>query len=437
MDGFLVAFAVSFGVVFVAELGDKSQLMALTFATRYRAVPVLVGITLAAAVTHLVSVAVGYGLGASLPTGWITLVAALVFLGFGLWSLRPAAHDDGGGPDARPGRGSAVVTVSVAFFLAELGDKTMLATIALGARYDWVGVWLGSTAGMVAVGALAIVVGRTLGRRLPERVVAVGGAVLFLVFGTVMLVEAVPQVGGPGARAALGAALDHHVVGWVAAGSGLLALLVGTLVRRRARRARGGRTLRVSRAPGSPAWWARVLFGVAAVLGLGAPVLVALDVVEPIAPVSGPGVAVVGAGLALLGFAVAAVSLLQLGTVWRRTATEAGHAAAGDPEAARRPVLATGGLHRRVRNPALTGLIVGCAGVLLMAPTPAGLLAGVLILVAVQIQARRVYEAGLGEALGGEYDRYRMRTGRFLPRVRPPEPRPGMPAGRGDRARVG
>lgn len=436
MDGFLVAFAVSFGVVFVAELGDKSQLMALTFATRYRAVPVLVGITLAAAVTHLVSVAVGYGLGASLPTGWITLVAALVFLGFGLWNLRPGGHDDGG-PDARPGRGSAVVTVSVAFFLAELGDKTMLATIALGARYDWVGVWLGSTAGMVAVGALAIVVGRTLGRRLPERVVAVGGAVLFLAFGTVMLVEAVPQVGGPRARAALGAVLDHHVVGWVAAGSGLLALLVGTLVRRRARRARGGRTLRVSRAPGSPAWWARVLFGVAAVLGLGGPVLVALDVVEPIAPVSGPGVAVVGAGLALLGFAVAAVSLLQLGTVWRRTATEAGHAAAGDPEAARRPVLATGGLHRRVRNPALTGLIVGCAGVLLMAPTPAGLLAGVLILVAVQIQARRVYEAGLGEALGGEYDAYRMRTGRFLPRVRPPEPRPGMPAGRGDRARVG
>ena len=88
MDGVLVASAVSFGVVFVAELGDKSQLMALTFATRYRALPVLVGITLATAVVHAVSVAVGHGLGAALPTGWIALTAAVAFAGFGAWTLR-------------------------------------------------------------------------------------------------------------------------------------------------------------------------------------------------------------------------------------------------------------------------------------------------------------------------------------------------------------
>ena len=79
MNGVLAAFAVSFGVVFVAELGDKSQLMALTFATRYRALPVLVGITLATAVVHAVSVAIGHGLGAALPTGWIALAAAVAF----------------------------------------------------------------------------------------------------------------------------------------------------------------------------------------------------------------------------------------------------------------------------------------------------------------------------------------------------------------------
>jgi Ca2+/H+ antiporter, TMEM165/GDT1 family len=79
MNGLLVALAISFGVVFVAELGDKSQLMALTFATRYRPMPVLVGITLATGVVHAVSVAVGYGLGGALPTGWIALVAAVAF----------------------------------------------------------------------------------------------------------------------------------------------------------------------------------------------------------------------------------------------------------------------------------------------------------------------------------------------------------------------
>ncbi|MBC3190587.1 TMEM165/GDT1 family protein [Pseudonocardia sp. C8] len=248
MDGFLVAFAVSFGVVFLAELGDKSQLMALTFATRYRAVPVLVGITVAAAVTHLVSVAVGYGLGSSLPTGWITLVAAVAFLAFGLWSLRGEGGPDGDGaedgPRARAGGGSAVATVLVAFFLAELGDKTMLATIALAARYDWVGVWLGSTAGMVAVGGLAIVVGRTLGRRLPERIIGIGSAVLFLGFGSWMLVEAVPQVWGPDAWSV---ALGHPVTGWVAAALALggLGAGAGLWARRRARRARGAERTRV------------------------------------------------------------------------------------------------------------------------------------------------------------------------------------------------
>ena len=88
MEGFLAALVVSFGVIFVAELGDKSQLMALTFATRYKPVPVLIGITVATAVVHLASVAIGYGLGAALPTGWISLVAGLAFLGFGAWTLR-------------------------------------------------------------------------------------------------------------------------------------------------------------------------------------------------------------------------------------------------------------------------------------------------------------------------------------------------------------
>src|SRR5919112_3419315 len=131
MNGFLIAFAVSFGVVFVAELGDKSQLMALTFATRFRALPVLIGITLSTALVHAVSVGVGYLLGAALPTFWISVAAAVAFVAFGLWTLRGDTLSDDEQEKAGGTKRSAVLAASVAFFLAELGDKTMLATITL------------------------------------------------------------------------------------------------------------------------------------------------------------------------------------------------------------------------------------------------------------------------------------------------------------------
>ncbi|MDG4767540.1 TMEM165/GDT1 family protein [Solwaraspora sp. WMMD406] len=196
MDGFLAATAISFGVIFVAELGDKSQLMALTFATRFKLWPVLIGITVATAVVHLVSVAIGYGLGVALPTGWIALAAALAFFGFGVWTLRGDSLSDDEASRARRTTGSAIMAVTVAFFLAELGDKTMLATITLATRHGWFGTWLGSTLGMVAADALAIVVGRMLGKRLPERVIAYGAAALFFLFGCWLLVEAIVELAG-------------------------------------------------------------------------------------------------------------------------------------------------------------------------------------------------------------------------------------------------
>lgn len=194
MDGFLVALAVSFGVIFVAELGDKSQLMALTFATRFRPWPVLIGITVATAVVHLVSVAVGVGLGAALPTGWIALLAGLAFLGFGAWTLRGDTLTEEERSRAERTDRSAIVAVSVAFFLAELGDKTMLATITLATRYGWFGTWLGSTVGMVAADALAIMVGRILGRRLPDKIIRYGAAALFAACGLWLILDAVREL---------------------------------------------------------------------------------------------------------------------------------------------------------------------------------------------------------------------------------------------------
>jgi putative Ca2+/H+ antiporter (TMEM165/GDT1 family) len=194
MNGFLIAFAVSFGVVFVAELGDKSQLMALTFATRFKVWPVLLGITIATAIVHLVSVGIGFGIGAALPTGWINLIAALAFIGFGFWTLRgDELTDDEREKVNRVGK-RAVIAVGTAFFLAELGDKTMLATITLATDYGWFGTWLGSTLGMVAADALAIVVGRALGKRLPEKAIAYGASALFFLFGIWLGIEAIAQL---------------------------------------------------------------------------------------------------------------------------------------------------------------------------------------------------------------------------------------------------
>ena len=194
MDAVLVSTLVAFGVIFVAELGDKSQLMALTFATRFKVWPVLIGITVATAIVHLASVAIGFGVGAALPTGWINLAAALAFIAFGFWTLRGDTLTEDEQEKVNHAGKRAIIAVGTAFFLAELGDKTMLATITLATDYGWFGTWLGSTLGMVAADALAIVVGRALGKRLPEKVIAYGAAALFFLFGIWLTIEAVVEL---------------------------------------------------------------------------------------------------------------------------------------------------------------------------------------------------------------------------------------------------
>ena len=202
------------GLVFVAELGDKTQLVALGFGARHRIGPVLVGMAIAYAVANLLAVVVGGLLGAALPTRAIGLVGGVLFLGFAAWSLRSEADDDrgdataqgdaGAGTDAAAGAGAdgtavvgaepnrparaVVVSVAVAVFVAELGDKTQLATATLAAQGPPVLVWIGATIGIFAAGAVGVVVGRFIGARLPERATRIGSAVLFAVFGVALIV---------------------------------------------------------------------------------------------------------------------------------------------------------------------------------------------------------------------------------------------------------
>ncbi|WP_424809330.1 TMEM165/GDT1 family protein [Rhodococcus sp. 27YEA15] len=208
----LAAILLSFGVIFVAELGDKSQLMAMTFALRYRWWVVLGGITVATTLVHLVSVAVGHYVGVALPTGLISIVGGIAFLIFGLWTLRGDDLTDEEQNKAGRVTRSAFIAVASAFFLAELGDKTMLATITLATDNDWVGIWIGSTVGMVAADALAIIVGSVLGKHLPDGFIKIGAAVLFFVFGIWLLLEGI-YPDSPAGIIGGGAVLGVSVVG--------------------------------------------------------------------------------------------------------------------------------------------------------------------------------------------------------------------------------
>jgi putative Ca2+/H+ antiporter (TMEM165/GDT1 family) len=185
------AFLISFGLIFLAELGDKSQLVALWFATRYHWAIVILGVTIATLTVHLASTAIGATVSDLLPEPVVLGIVGVSFFAFALWGLRGDKLDDEPARQARTPLG-ALFVVSTAFFLSELGDKTQLATVSIASERDsFVGVWLGSTVGMVAADALAIAVGIAMGKRLPERAGALVAAVLFALFGTVAIVRAI------------------------------------------------------------------------------------------------------------------------------------------------------------------------------------------------------------------------------------------------------
>jgi putative Ca2+/H+ antiporter (TMEM165/GDT1 family) len=185
----LTAALVSLSVVFIAELGDKSQLLAMTYALRHRWWVVLSGIGIASFMVHGLSVTIGHFLGLSLPERPIAFAAAIAFLLFAAWTWREGrAADDSGTVKIAEPRYVLFAVVS-SFVLAELGDKTMLATVALASEYRWAGVWIGATAGMVLADGVAIAVGALLHKRLPERLLHNLASVLFLAFGTWLLFD--------------------------------------------------------------------------------------------------------------------------------------------------------------------------------------------------------------------------------------------------------
>jgi putative Ca2+/H+ antiporter (TMEM165/GDT1 family) len=185
----LAAALLSFGVVFLAELGDRSQLLTMTYALRYRWWVVLTGVAIASVTVHGVSVAIGHFLGATLPARPMAFASAVAFLVFAVWAWREGADSDGEPAPATREPRFALLTVVSSFVLTEMSDKTTLATVTLASDHDWVGVWIGSTLGMIVADSLAIGAGLLLHQRLPERLLHFLASLLFLLFGLWMLFD--------------------------------------------------------------------------------------------------------------------------------------------------------------------------------------------------------------------------------------------------------
>jgi len=186
----MTAFLASLAFVVLAEMGDKTQLLAMAFATRFRASVVLWGVFVATALNHLFAVVVGSYLTKFVPMNHIQLAAAASFILFGLWTIR---GDKLEGEDKRFDF-SPFWTVAIAFFIAEMGDKTQLSTMALAVKYQTVlPVWMGTTTAMIIADAFGIVVGIVLGKRIPERFVKWGSACVFVAFGVIGIHENVSE----------------------------------------------------------------------------------------------------------------------------------------------------------------------------------------------------------------------------------------------------
>ena len=189
MAGPMEAFLVSLAVVAVGEIGDKTQLLALMLAVRYRRPwPIVAGILVATLLNHTLAGLAGSWIRTAVPPDALRWLLALSFFAVAAWALKPDTLDDAAPATTRLGVFGITV---VAFFLAEMGDKTQIATAILAARFDALAaVIAGTTAGMLIADVPAVFIGRLAADRIPFRAVRLVAALLFAALGVWVLVAA-------------------------------------------------------------------------------------------------------------------------------------------------------------------------------------------------------------------------------------------------------
>jgi len=190
------SFLVSTGIVAIAEIGDKTQLLALLLAAKFRKpLPIIAGIFIATVANHAGAAIIGSWIAALIGPDTMRWLLAAGFVAMGIWVLIPDKVDDDEAEKAP--RYGVLVTTVIAFFLLEMGDKTQIATIALAARYpDWWLVTMGTTFGMMVANVPAVLVGQAATQVLPLRVVHIVAALAFFVLGALLAADGIPHLLG-------------------------------------------------------------------------------------------------------------------------------------------------------------------------------------------------------------------------------------------------
>jgi putative Ca2+/H+ antiporter (TMEM165/GDT1 family) len=188
------AFFISAGIVALAEIGDKTQLLAFLLAAKYRRpAPVCLGILLATLLNHAFAGAVGAWLTALAAPETLRWILGLSFLAMALWTLIPDKFEE---EEAGPAKFGVFGATLVAFFLVEMGDKTQIATVALAARFDaYYAVVAGTTCGMMIANVPAVLLGERLAGRLPVRIVHAVAAAIFGLLGIATFLGAGQDLG--------------------------------------------------------------------------------------------------------------------------------------------------------------------------------------------------------------------------------------------------
>lgn len=177
-------------LVVVAEMGDKTQLLAMAMASKYKVKQVMMGVLVATILNHALAVAVGSYLSDLIPMNTVKIVAAVAFLAFGLWTIRGDKLDDEENKKVKFG---PIVTVAIAFFIAEMGDKTQLMTITIAAQNKQpLLILAGTTTGMLIADGIGIIGGAWMCRHIPEIYIKWVAGIVFMFFGTLTVYECVP-----------------------------------------------------------------------------------------------------------------------------------------------------------------------------------------------------------------------------------------------------
>lgn len=179
----------AFLFIFIAEMGDKTQILAMAFATKYSTSRVLLGVLIGSFLNHGLAIALGAYLSNFIPLDTVQVIAGFAFVGFGLWGLKYDEDEE----ESNKSKFGPVVTVALAFFIGELGDKTQLTamTLATSAQFP-VLILSGTVIGMIVTSGIGIFVGKKVGEKIPEIAIKIISSGVFIFLGTIKLLQTLP-----------------------------------------------------------------------------------------------------------------------------------------------------------------------------------------------------------------------------------------------------